>query len=298
MKLLRNYIIGLSVVALVAVGLAFLSVKGYLTRADELVLFPQDPMTVNQSEMGDKDLAKLFEGVRARATPLEIPPQIPETAYTVPLQTRTAGGVLKGAYSLHVVRMIDRNALLCDLQTGRYSKLSVMDFEKLLSHSAFANAARNLCIFPNLTLESDRWDEAVTLHPSAGDMKIFTADGTVDSVVQEGFETPVVLTLTTDQAEQKPSFQTDLKPNSWSLTLESEDGSEVTLERVEQSALIFPTEPGKYTYTLTAHWNLSTDRDWYGDLNYVLEIHLTESEPETESESVVPGDPEGETVGP
>lgn len=298
MKLLRNYIIGLSVVALVAVGLAFLSVKGYLTKADEAVIFPEDPMTVNQSETGYRDLAALFEAVRGRATPLEIPPQIPETAYTVTLQTRTAGGVLAGAYSLHVVRMIDRNALLCDLQTGRYSKLSVMDFEKLLSHPAFGDVALQLCNFPNLTLESDRWDEAVTLHPLAEDVKIFTADGTVHSVAQEIADTPVVLTLTTDQAAQKPSFQTDLKPNSWSLTLESEDGSTVTLDRVEQSALVFPTQAGVYTYTLTATWNLSTDRDWYGDLNYVLEIHLTESEPETETETDVPSDSEEETVTP
>ena len=298
MKLLRNYIIGLSVVALVAVGLAFLSVKGYLTKADEAVIFPEDPMTVNQSETGYRDLAALFEAVRGRATPLEIPPQIPETAYTVTLQTRTAGGVLKGAYSLHVVRMIDRNAVLCDLQTGRYSKLSVMDFEKLLSHPAFGDVARNLCIFPNLTLESDRWDEAVTLLPLAEDVKIFTADGTVHSVAREVADTPVVLTLTADQAAQKPSFQTDLKPNSWSLTLESEDGSTVTLDRVEQSALVFPTQAGVYTYTLTATWNLSTDRDWYGDLNYVLEIHLTESESETETETDVPSDLEEETVTP
>ncbi len=294
MKLLRNYLIGFLVVALVAVGFAFLSGKGHLTRGDEVVLFPENPLVVNQDEPGREELSELFEGVVRRATPLEQKPTIPEDTYQIPLQTRTSGGLLVGAYSLYVVSMIDRNAVLYNFAEDQYYKLSVGDFERLFSTSAFTGLEKQRYTSPQLTLNGDSWDSPLTISPQGEELTLFTANGSTESLSRRADSEPPVLPLTRDKAAQKPEFKLLSEPKAWTLTLENGTDTIVTQDRVKTSELVFPSEPGEYTYTLTAHWNLSTTQDWYGEVTYVLKIHITEPEPETD----LPENPAGETPNP
>ena len=62
--------------------------------------------------------------------------------------------------------------------------------------------------------------------------------------------------------------------------MQKDEATVVTQDRVSASELYFPAEPGDYTYRLTAHWNMTTQRDWYGDITYDLEIHIAEPEAE------------------
>ncbi len=292
MKLLRNYIIGLSVVALIAVTLAILSGLGYLTRADQVVLSPQDPFTVREGEEGRPELAQRFRGLLRRATLLEHPPQIPDGTTAITLQTRTEGGVFVGAYSLHILSMIDRNALLEDLQEHRFYKVAVRDFELFLSDGSFEDLPLKRYESPPLALESSFWEQKQILTPQSEHLKLFTPDGTVQSTTRRNGTGSKILLLTREQASQKPTFRIAPLPDAWSLTLTAGNTDILTQDRVKISELVFPSEPGVYTYQLTAHWDLSTQRDWYGDLNYVLEVHITEPEPEPD----VPENPDGEEV--
>ena len=279
MKLLRNYIIVLSVVAVVSVTLAVLSVGGYLTRGDLAVLSPADPMTVNPAEEGDQELADLFSKVMKRATLLDEAPQIPESTHTVTLQTRTDGGIWVGAYSLSVIRMIDRYAVVKDLTDGAYYRLSFGGFETLLSHEAFQDLPAQRYSAPSLSLKGDLWTESLSLMPNSEQLHLFTAMGIAKEWNRQDASISHEVHLTVEQASQLPEILGENLPDAWSLTLKKGEEKILTQDRVKASELAFPQESGDYSCTLTAHWNLSPEQDWYGDLNYALTIHIAEPQP-------------------
>ncbi len=294
MKLLRNYIIALGVVVVLTVAFAAMATMGLLTDADQAVVEPKDPLTVDMNEAGTEDLARLLELAVRNATPTQPPSYLPVTTTSVPLQTRTEGGVLVNAYSLHVVRMIDRDALLEDLQTGEFYQLSAGDFSRLLSHKAFSDLPDRRVSVPGLTVQSD--DGSVFADLPATKTAIFscTADGSFRPLSYSATEETGVLEMTVEQAAQRPKIAPSRFPDAWSLTVTSGDTTSLTQSRVQESELYFPSGAGTHTYTLTAHWDLSEERDWYGDVTYAFEIRITEpSAPEP-----LPEDPAGETADP
>ncbi len=273
MKLLRNYIIVLSVIALIAVGLAILSVMGYLTRADQAVLSPQDPMVTQDEEIGNEDLARLLTQAQKNSTPLKETPTFPQTTQSFFLQTKTAGGIFVGAYSLHVVSMINRNALLEDLVTGKYCQISIDDFTALLSNEAFEGIEENRFFQPPLKVGT--FDQ---LFATSMTVYAYTPKGTFRKIEKKGIDTSIVITMTTEEAAENLQISAPILPDAWSLTVRKDTTVYLSQDRVKTEQLYFPTEPGIYCYELTSHWDLTPDRDWYGDLNYVLEIHITDPE--------------------
>ena len=100
--------------------------------------------------------------------------------------------------------------------------------------------------------------------------------------------------MTAEDGTLSPQIDKAQAPDAWSLTVRKDKTEHLIQTRVKTTELYFPTEPGTYTYELTAHWDLSVERDWYGDLNYVLEIHIAEPQPTPQ----LPETPEGETLDP
>lgn len=279
MKLLRNYIIVLAVVAAVAVTLAVLSVGGYLTKADVAVVSPKDPLAADLTESGDESLADLFSKAIKQATLLDEPPELPENAPSVILQTRTAGGRFVGAYSLTVLRMIDRYAVVEDLSEGTFYRLSVTGFETLLSHEAFQDLPMQRYEAPLLSLKGELWEDAFALSPNTAALHVFTASGTAKEQNVLAETSVKRLELTTEQAAQLPEISGENLPDSWSLTLKKGETQVLTQDRVKTSELAFPQEAGDYLCTLTAHWNLSAEQDWYGDVTYEFTVRIEEPQP-------------------
>ncbi len=273
MKLLRNYIIVLSVIALIAAALAALSVTGYLTREDAAVLSPQDPMTAKDEEIGVEDLARLLTHAKRNATPLQETPVLPPNTQSFSLQTKTAGGVFVGAYSLHVVSMINRNALLEDLITGDYYQISIGDFTALLSHEVFEGIEEDRFFQPPLKVGTVDQIFATSMTVYA-----YTPEGTFRKIEKKGLETSIIVEMTPEQAAETPRITATNMPDAWSLTVRQDETGYVSQDRIKTEQLYFPAEPGIYCYELTGHWDMTTQRDWYGDLKYVLEIHITEPE--------------------
>lgn len=275
MKLLRNYIIALSVLAVVTVVLAALSVTGHLNRWEQAVVSPADPMTVNRGETGSEELAKLLSKALKNAELLGERPHM-EDATVLSLQTKGKGETLTGAYSLHIISMIDREAVVEDLQTGEYYRLSIADFADLLSWSGFSEVPRERV--PDLDLILQKEDNEIyhSFSPNKGTLQLYTAEGTFreDAVKIEPSNGNTDIT-----AEELPDglqFFTEQSPNAWSLTVKKEELVHLSQSRVTAKELFLPTEAGEYTYTLTAHWDMTSLRDWYGEAEYVFKITLIE----------------------
>lgn len=277
MKLLRNYIIVLSAVALVAVILSFLSVSGYLKQADQTVFSPKDPLTANQSEQATEGLTRPLKRAISNATLLGESPTIPDGTPCYTLQTRTAGGAFVGAYSLYVIRMIDRSALLQDLTTGSFYRISVQNFETLLSHEVFENAALNGFSEPTVTVSTAACNTA-----NFGTVFLYTPQGTFQKTTLPQGQIVPALEISSLDAPPSPVAEASQEPDAWSLTVKRDGTNFLSQTRVTTQELFFPTEAGEYVYELTAHWNMSTTRDWYGDLTYALEIHVQDPPPSTD----------------
>ena len=277
MKLLRNYIIVLSAVALIAVILSVLSVSGYLKQADQTVFSPKDPLTADQSEQATEGLTRLLKRAISNATLLPEAPTIPDATPCYTLQTRTAGGAFVGAYSLHVIRMIDRNALLQDLTTGSFYRISVQDFEALLSHAVFKGIARDGFAEPTVTVGSTTCNAA-----SFGTVFLYTPQGTFEKETLPQEEASHTLEVSSLDAPPAPVAEASEEPDAWSLTVKRNGTNFLSQTKVTTQELFFPTEAGDYVYELTAHWNMNTTRDWYGDLTYALKIHVQDPPPSTD----------------
>lgn len=274
MKLLRNYIIVLGAVALVTVGLAFLSVRGYLTKPTVVVVSHSDPFLV--SELGEKydDLILLLTHAQKNATKIEQRPEQPHGYPTYTLQTKTDANRRIGAYYLWIISMIDRTAVLEDLLTGEYYQISAADFETLLSHEAFGDLTIPCGQLLTVGNCSDILSNSSTLYS-------YNIKGSFVPVPPGTMEVPPTpISMTVEEALAKPQIRATIPADAWSLTVQKDGTPMLTQDRVSASELYFPTEPGIYTYRLTAHWNLSAQRDWYGDTAYDLEIHITEPEAE------------------
>ena len=297
MKLLRNYIIVLAVVADVTVTLAVLSVTGHLIHGSELVVSPADPWTVQAEEAGSKDLAAIFYRVLNRADPLERAPMFPEKETVVTVQTRTSGGVFAGAYSLYVVSMINRSAFVQDLQTHEWYRLSAGDFELLFSHKLLEDTALSRYQTPIIAMKGNDWSIG-SLPVTKERIFLYTPQGTFREITKESSESFLspseVLTLTEEQGKTPPQITGALLPDTWSVTVEKDGEPFLTQQNVAPSEIFFPSQEGEYRYNLTAHWELSPQRDWYGEVEYVLSIHIENPQPPQD----LPQDSEGENVNP
>ncbi len=276
MKLLRNYIIVLSVIAAVTAGLAVLSVRGYLTRPTIIVVTPEEPTAVSVSAVGYDDLALLLNHAKKNATKLEQSPERPNGYPSYGLEAKTKANRPIGTYSLVVISMINRTAVLEDLQTGEYYRLSVADFGTLLRHEAFGDLTKSLSCRQVLTVGG-----VGAIPATSSNQYVYSLEGSFVPVPTGDEEMPATqLTMTVEEAAAKPKIEATVPADAWSLTVQKDEATVVTQDRVSASELYFPAEPGDYTYRLTAHWNMTTQRDWYGDRNYVLEIHIAEPEAE------------------
>lgn len=277
MKLLRNYIIVLGAVALVTVGLAFLSVRGYLMKPTVVVVSHSDPFLC--SELGEKydDLILLLTHAKKNATKIEQRPDQPHGYPAYTLQTKTDANRRIGAYDLWIISMINRTAVLKDLLTGECYQISVADFETLLSHEAFfEDLTQPLYCGQLLTVGhcSDILGNSSTLYS-------YNIKGSFVPVPPGTMEVPPTpISMSVEGALAKPQIKATIPTDAWSLTVQKDGVKVITQDRVSASDLYFPTEPGTYTYQLTAHWDLSAQRDWYGDITYDLEIHITEPKAE------------------
>ncbi len=277
MKLLRNYIIALGAVALITVGLAVLSVRGYLTKPTVVVVSHSDPFLV--SELGEKydDLILLLTHAKKNATKIEQRPEQPHAYPDYTLQTKTAANRRIDAYDLSIISMINRTAVLKDLVTGEFYQISAADFEALLSHEAFfEDLTQPLHCGQLLTVGhcSDILGNSSTLYS-------YNIKGLFVPVPPETMEVPPTpVSMSVEEALAKPQIKTTIPTDAWSLTVQKDETTMITQDRVDTSELYFPTEPGTYTYQLTAHWDMTNQRDWYGDITYDLEIHIAEPEAE------------------
>lgn len=286
MKLLRNYAIVLIAVLLLGAVLGGLCFRGSLTRADEAVVDPKDPLKGDLTEEGHEDLLQILELALNRATPTDGAVESPKMK--VILQTRSRGGVPVKAYSLTVESMIDRNALLEDLATGEKYRLSVMDVTRLFSHKALAAAVDSLFEPPALKIEIPGQYSLVT--PAGYDTKIFRGNGDLREARRDATQGNTTVALTEEQAKEM-KITVDALPDGWSLTAARDGETAYTQSRTE--TLTLPTEPGEYLCTATAHYDLSTEKDWYGDVVYVFRLRITVPGPAQE----LPSDPAGEPAG-
>lgn len=274
MKLLRNYIIVLGAVALVTVGLAFLSVRGYLMKPTVVVVSHSDPFLV--SDLGEKydDLILLLTHAKKNATKIEQRPDQPHAYPTYTLQTKTAANRSIDAYNLFIISMINRTAMLEDTVTGACYQISVADFETLLSHEAFKDLTIPCGQLLTVGHRSDILSNSSTIY-------YYNIKGSFVPIPSGTIEVPpTALSMTVEEALAKPQIKTTIPTDAWSLTVQKDDATVINQDRVNTSDLYFPTEPGTYTYRLTAHWDLSAQRDWYGDCTYDLEIYIAETEAE------------------
>lgn len=293
MKLLRNYIIVLAVIAVVAVTLAVLSVTGYLTRGSEVVVSPGDPWTVQGEEEGNTDLGALFHRVLNRAEAVTYTPILPQKKTTVTLQTRTGGGKFAGAYSLHVISMIDRSAYVQDLQTNRWYRLSVRDFELLLSHNLLEQMILDRYQPPVVTMKGADWSKSPLLATEER-ILVYTAQGTFRKITRKTEDILQKLIITEEQGSKGISVTGNFLPDAWSVTVVKDGEPFLTQQNVTTSEIFFPSQEGNYRYILTAHWELSAQRDWYGEVDYVLSIHMEKPQPPQD----LPQDSEGEFPNP
>lgn len=173
--------------------------------------------------------------------------------------------------------MINRTALLEDLVTGKYVQISVADFGVLLSHEAFSDFSQTRFEEPTVTLGDQN-----TLQANSGTVFCYTPKGTFQPITKTESDGSLILSLTTEQTSENPRITATEMPDAWSLTVRQGETISLSQDRVKTESLYFPTEPGIYRYQLTGHWDLTPRRDWYGDLNYVFEIHITEPEAGTD----------------
>lgn len=286
MKLLRNYAIVLIAVLLLGAGLGALCFRGNLTRADQAVVNPRDPMKGDLTEEGHEDLLQILELALNRGTKTDRTVESPKME--VILQTRSRGGVPVKAYSLTVESMIDRNALLEDLATGEKYRLSVMDVTRLFSHKALTEAVDGLFEPPALKIEIPGQYSLVS--PAGYDVKIFRGNGDLRETRRDTAQDNTTVTLTEEQATQM-KITSGAAPDGWSLTAARDGETAYTQSRSE--ALTLPAEAGEYLCTATAHYGLSTEKDWYGDIIYVFRLRITAPGPAPE----LPTDPAGEAAG-
>ncbi len=286
MKLLRNYAIALAAVLLLGAALGFFCVRGELTKADEAVVNPRDPQNADPTEEGHADLLQILELARTRGIPTDQTVESPKTE--VILQTRSRGGVRVDAYSLKVESMIDRNALLEDLETGEKYRLSVMDVTRLFSHKALAAAVDGLFAPPTMKIEIPGQYSLVS--PAGYDAKIFRGNGDLREAKRDAGTENTTVVLTEEQATQM-KITIDTAPDGWSLTAARDGETAYSQSRTEELPL--PTEPGEYRCIATAHYEFSTEKDWYGDIIYVFCLRITVPGPASE----LPADPAGDAAG-
>lgn len=271
MKAFHVILIVLSALILLGVGGWFAYREEMIFAETEVVLYPQSATAVSPEDRAEEGMIELWQNALKRG----IPQEAPEGAdlIEIPVQVRTVGGRFRNAYLLSVGSMMNRAAYITDLKTNETVRLSTTDAEALLCHEAFSDLPRRRVPALKITLLGDWKELPLSAAPVEKALLLCTANGTFrefGAIATEQSEPPV---FRSTEIPSLISVSTEHKPDAWSLEILNDFTTVAQLTRVDESKLFLPTEGGTYTYKLTAHWDLSTQRDWYGEATY--EFHFT-----------------------
>lgn len=275
MKAFHVILILLSVLILLGVSGWFAYREEWIFPETEVVPYPASLTQVNPSESAPEGLSELWKSVLKQALPVADQGQPDGTE--IPLQIRTVGGKFKGAYLLRVCSMMNREAYLKNVETNEWFRLSASDFEAFLSHEVFSDLPRKRLPDPKITLLGDWIELPLSALPRKQTICLMKPDGTFEeySVDNSGadFDMPEPPVFRGEEIPERIAVSAQVKPDAWSLEILHDFTVITELTRVDESKLFLPAEGGTYTYKLTAHWDLSTHRDWYGEAEY--EFHFT-----------------------
>lgn len=271
MKLLRNYFIALGGVLLLWVLLLALWVGGITDPAAEIhgICFPNggDPKTVYTHP----SLTEAWTYALSTAEPAQAPAENQGSEGTViRLNTLNGRGKIRGEYSLHVISMMNREGMIEDLQEGTLYRLSANGLTRLLSNSAFDREERNLLPSLPLTLTALKSEESLQIFPVKESL-FFAEGGTCENVSENATEATPVFVLTEGEGVQ---ISPAVSPDAWTVMVRQENSILFAQSRITGNSLPFVTQAGEYTYTVTAHWDLSPQRDWYGEVTYEIPIRI------------------------
>lgn len=275
MKAFHVILIVLSALILLGVGGWFAYREEWIFPEIEVVPYPEDLMQVTPEEHSPEGLSELWESVLKQAIPVADQGQPDGTE--IPLQIRTVGGKFKGAYLLRVCSMMNREAYLKNVETNEWFRLSASDFEAFLSHEAFTDLPRQGHPLLEITLLGDWIELPLSGSPREQTIHLLRPDGTFEEHSFDNsstdYDMPDPPVFQGGEIPTQIAVSAQVKPDAWSLEILHDFTVIAELTRVDESKLFLPSEGGTYTYKLTAHWDLTTQRDWYGEAKY--EFHFT-----------------------
>lgn len=267
MKLTRNYLVALGAVLLLGAAVVFFSVfyPAVGSASSLTVSFGTEAFVRSASS----ETAERFYKVWLRSEKASLPEVHPEP---VSVTAFAKNGRVLGEYSLYVCSMMDRTAYLVQNESGRCRRLSCSDFSLLLSESAFL--LPDTYGLPDYELRVSLSGGRSWTEPTVKEhFFCLQADGSFR-------ETDVQ----TDRMGEIPEFSVaelsawslnpTVSPDSYSLTVYRNDTPIVTQSKVSAEELYCPTLEGDYNCLLTAVWELSVERDWYGESTYEIRFQV------------------------
>lgn len=271
MKLLRNYLISVLALAVLCGAVVGIRWIGGANRSFDFLCLGS-----SFSDGGSASAAKIFRSVWAEAEPSALPE---EAAGTDPVifTAWTKDGEKTGEYSLFVLSMMDRvgYAVAGD---GACRRLSVTGFSGLLSDPLFWDLpAERLPVF-SVTLEADK--TTVLGAEISRHLFCWNPSGGLTEVSRVGESDPIEIKVDTVFRDGASGLRIAADPPADRYACEFyRDGIPTgSVKTADPQALPDFPEPGEYLCTLTAIWDLTPERDWYGEVAY--EFHFTVAKPE------------------
>lgn len=281
MKLLRNYFIALGGLLLLWVLLLALWVGGILDPSARIygICFPnrEDPNTVYTHP----SLTEAWTYALSTAELTQAPEEAKDGA-EIRINTLNGRGEVRGEYSLHVISMMNREGILEDLEDGTCYRLSANGLTRLLNNSAFDPEARNL--LPNLSLALTAGETGTQVTALPVKESLFFAEGGACGNPEPASQTTPVFEMAEGEGVQ---ISPAVFPDAWTVMAKQGNSILFAQSRITENSLPFMTQAGEYTYEVTAHWDLSPQRDWYGEVTYEIPIRI---QPSKEKESPKEGE--------
>lgn len=170
-------------------------------------------------------------------------------------------------YALYVPSMIQRVGYVYHIEDEKLYRLATTDFSELLSLDIFAGAYR-YDDPPALFLMSDSGMAQATA--TAVDWSYILANGQSQRVTESD---------TSDTVHAVPSSRNtmnlafDYPPDTVSVRI-LRDGVVVYENTSSSTQVPCPTVSGQYRYEVSAMWNISVEKDYYGSASYVCDLDL------------------------
>ena len=273
MKLTRNYIIAAAALILLIAGAVFLWTQGVGVRYQTAAA--GEGAQAGQATAGlAQQLRRALKGAQTAEEPVVITDADP-----IPITAFSAAGKPVKEYLLYVISMMDRQAYLCDTARNTWYRLSAAGFAAFLSDPAFDGLPAQRLPALAVTLVGDASGTVIVGIATRRQMQICKADGTFLTVTDERTNDPFEIKndYSLGRLLIHPKVNADADPDRFRL--ECYRGTELLITQKNTAAedLYFPTLPGEYTYVLTPVWDLTPQRDWYGEMTYEFHFSVRET---------------------